>query len=95
MEGHTHNFKNIVDSIKDNSDVDCSKVDVQHLEQAGMEAINNLQDYIQNIEITSAQFDVDVLVEEASKLGMDFGDLSEYGFDLKNSKCGNKPCFSK
>ena len=76
MEGHRENLKSIVESIQDNTDVDCSQVDVEHLEKTGMEAINNLQEYIQNVDITKAQFDVDVLVEEASKLGMEFGELS-------------------
>ena len=76
MEGHRENLKSIVESIQDNTDVDCSQVDVQQLEKTGMEAINNLQEYIQNVDITKAQFDVDVLVEEASKLGIEFGELS-------------------
>ena len=76
MEGHRENLKSIVESIQDNTDIDCSQVDVEQLEKTGMEAINNLQEYIQNVDITKAQFDVDVLVEEASKLGMEFGELS-------------------
>lgn len=46
-----------------------------------------------NIDITKAQFNVDMMVDEASKLGVDFGDLSEYGFDVKSAKCGGNTCF--
>jgi len=42
MEGHRENLKSIIESIQDNTDVDCSQVDVQQLEKTGMEAINNL-----------------------------------------------------
>ena len=42
MEGHRENLKSIIESIQDNTDVDCSQIDVQHLEKTGMEAINNL-----------------------------------------------------
>jgi hypothetical protein len=47
-----------------------------------------MTDYLLNIDITKASFDIDLMHEEAQKLGLDFGDLSEYGFDIKSSKCG-------
>ena len=34
------------------------------------------------------------MYEEAQKLGLDIGDFEDYGFDLKGSKCGGKPCFN-
>lgn len=33
------------------------------------------------------------LYEEGRKLGLDAGDLGEYGFELKSPKCGGKSCF--
>ena len=48
-----------------------------------------------NIDITKASFDVDLMVEEAQKLGVDVGNLSEYGFDVKSAKCGGKTCLDK
>jgi len=35
------------------------------------------------------------LFDEAKKLGLDFGDLEEYGFDVKSVSCGGKTCFNK
>ena len=35
------------------------------------------------------------MVEEAQKLGIDVGNLAEYGFDVKSSKCGGKTCLDK
>ena len=45
--------------------------------------------------MTKAQFNVDMVFEEAQKLGLDFGDLEEYGFDVKSSKCGGQTCIRK
>lgn len=47
-----------------------------------------------NLDLTSMQFDAGALYEEAKKVGIDAGDLAEYGFDLKSSKCGGKTCFN-
>ena len=35
------------------------------------------------------------MVDEAKKLGVDFGDLTDYGFEYKSSACGGKTCFNK
>ena len=35
------------------------------------------------------------MLESAQKLGMDFGDLEEYGLDVRSSNCGGKTCFNK
>ena len=35
------------------------------------------------------------MYEEAQKIGLDVGDLEDYGFDLKGSKCGGSPCLDK
>jgi len=36
---------------------------------------NDLNDYVLNVDISTAQFDIDLIVEEADKLGINFGDL--------------------
>ena len=41
-------------------------------------------DFVTNIAIDANQFDLEKLYGEAQKLGLDLGDLEEYGFDLKN-----------
>ena len=41
-------------------------------------------DFVTNIAIEANQFDLEKLYDEAQKLGLDLGDLEEYGFDLKN-----------
>jgi len=35
------------------------------------------------------------MLEQALKLGLDFGDLTEYGFDFKGAKCGKQTCLKK
>ena len=45
-----------------------------------------------NVDVMSAQFDASKLFEDAQKLGLDIGDLQEYGFDLKGSKCSTNNC---
>lgn len=56
---------------------------------------NDLTDYVLNVDMTTAQFDIDLIVEEASKLGVDFGDLQDYGFEYKSDSCGGKTCLRK
>ena len=65
------------------------------MEDVGRQMANDLSDYIMNVDITSAQFDTDLIVEEAGKLGIDFGDLQDYGFDSKNISCGGSKCLRK
>ena len=72
----------------------CDQVDVQALEDAGKNIASNIQNYIVNVDLTKAQFDVDLLFEEAGRLGMDFGDLQEYGFETNGPNC-NGTCISK
>ena len=45
--------------------------------------------------MTNTQFEVDTLLEQAEKLGMDFGDLEEYGLDVKSGACGGKTCLDR
>jgi hypothetical protein len=47
-----------------------------------------------NIDITESQFDIEGLYSEAKKIGLDAGDLAEYGFDFKSAKCNGKTCFN-
>ena len=65
------------------------------MEQVGQNLAANVQEYIVNIDLSQAQFNADLLFEEANKLGMDFGDLQEYGFDTKSSNCGGNACINK
>ena len=50
---------------------------------------------MQNIDLSTSQFDIDLLYDEAKKLGLDFGDLEEYGFDVKSVRCGGKTCINR
>ena len=57
---------------------------------------NNMQDYLVNVDLSRSQFDVDKLFEEAGRLGMDFGDLQDYGIEVNSSKCGKAmACITK
>ena len=56
---------------------------------------NDLSDYVMNVDMSVAQFDIDLIVEEAQKLGVDFGDLQDYGFEYKSLSCGGKTCIRK
>ena len=55
--------------------------------------MNNMKDYVLNVDVTKAQFDIDIMVDEAQKLGLDLGDLKEYGFNSK--ACSGKNCLNK
>ena len=55
----------------------------------------DISNYLVNLDLSSAQFDMDLMLEQADKLGMDLGDLQEYGLDYKSAKCGGKTCFDK
>lgn len=61
----------------------------------GSQIANKVTDYILNVDVTNASFDLEVFFEESKKLGLDFGDLEEYGFDVKSASCGGKACFDK
>ena len=58
-------------SNQESEAVDCSTVDVRTLEEIS----DNLTSYLVNIDVTNTQFDVDLMLEQANKLGLDFGDL--------------------
>ena len=45
--------------------------------------------------MSEAQFDADAMFDQARKLGIDFSDLTEFGFDVKSVKCGGKTCINK
>ena len=69
---------------------------MQALENVSVNLATNVQDYLVNVDISKAQFNVDMLFEEAGRLGMDFGDLQEYGVEVKRSVCGSaKACITK
>ena len=42
--------------------------------------------------MTSTQFDVEKIYEQAQSIGVDLEDLAEYGLDMKGSRCGGSPC---
>ena len=60
----------------------CDQVDLVELEYHSSRIANNLvEDYIQNVDLSKAQYNLDLLFEEAGRLGMDFGDLQQYGLE--------------
>lgn len=86
-------FKQILEEINEGSqEVDCQDVNVEDLEQVGLNVLANIQDIALNVDLNDAQYSIHKLYEEGRKLGLDAGDLSEYGFELKSSKCGGKSC---
>ena len=64
MENHQQKIQQVLDQFR-NSDVDCSEVNVDELEQMGSNIANQMTDYLLNIDITKASFDVDLMHEEA------------------------------
>lgn len=78
----------------------CDQVDIQELEDMGKQIASKVHHYVSNIDVdqmvnldlSSAQFDPELLLEEAKKIGLDFGELEDYGFTGKNcgSVCPNK-----
>ena len=58
----------------------------------GQQIAETFQDYVMNINVLEAQFDPALMLDEANKLGLDFGDLKDYGYDPKNSKCAQNAC---
>ena len=83
----------MLENLPGQSEIDCEQVDIDQIEQAGSAIINNIQDMVLNVDLRHAQFDVDKFYEEAKKIGIDIGDLSDYGFDPNSSSCGGKTCF--
>ena len=74
--------------------IDCSQVDVKEIEQMGIDVFKNVENFVMNIDITNVQFDPHQMYEEAKKLGLDAGDLQEYGFEAKG-KCSNMSCLNR
>ena len=64
MENHQQKIQQVLDQFK-NSDVDCNEVNVDELEQMGSNIASQMTDYLLNIDITKASFDVDMMHEEA------------------------------
>ena len=87
-------FKQILEEINEGAqqEVDCQDVNVEELERIGLDVLANIQDIALNVDLNDAQYSIHKLYEEGRKLGLDAGDLSEYGFELKSSKCGGKSC---
>ena len=80
----------VMQSMTEEGDIDCSNY-VEQLEEAGQ----TIRNYLVNIDMTNTQCEVDTLLEQAEKLGMDFGDLEEYGLDVKSGACGGKTCLDR
>lgn len=74
--------------------IDCSQVDVEEIEQMGIELVKNVENFAMNIDISNIQFDPHQMYENAKKLGLDAGDLQEYGFEAKG-KCSNMSCLNR
>ena len=51
--------------------IDCQDVDIRQIEEIG----STISNYLVNVDLTEAQFDLDLMLDNANKLGMDFGDL--------------------
>jgi len=56
--------------------------------------VENVRDMVINFDLTNIQFEPEKMYEEAKKIGMDVGDLEDYGFDIKG-KCGNGICIDR
>lgn len=81
-------MENIIKNLKQN-DIDCDQVDIQEMERFGQQVAQNLQEMVLNIDLTEAQFDLNLLADEASKIGIKMEDFSE--FQCSGPKCfGNK-----
>ena len=72
----------------------CEEIDIQKFEEIGQHFAQNIEEFIVNIDMEKSQFDLGLLFEEAGRIGMDFGDLEEYGFDT-SSACANGACLNR
>lgn len=70
----------------------CQEVDILQLEDQAQGILENVQDLMVNIDLSSSQYNLSDLYTEAQKLGMDMADLTEYGFDERAMKCAGKSC---
>ena len=84
----------MAESVVPTQQFDCSEVDIQEVEQLTMHVAETVQNMAMNVDITNLQFDTHSLYEEAQKLGLDAGDLEDYGFEPKG-KCSNSACIDR
>ena len=84
----------MAESVVPTKQFECSEVDIQEIEQIGVQVAETVQTMALNVDITNLQFDTYSLYEEAQKLGLDAGDLEDYGFEPKG-KCSNSACVDK
>ena len=74
--------------------IDCADVDIQQIEEVGVQVADAVQSMVMNVDITSLQFDAHSLYEQAQRLGLDAGELEDYGFE-KKGKCSNVACIDR
>ena len=75
--------------------MNCDDVDIQEIEQAGINIYNKISEKITDLSIENAQYDLESIYTEAQKIGIDVGDMVEYGFEKGKGKCGANVCFNK
>ena len=84
----------MAETVAPTQHIDCSEVDVVEIEQIGVQMAQTVTSMAMNVDITNLQFDTYQQYEEAQKLGLDAGDLEDYGFEPKG-KCSNAACIDK
>ena len=65
---------------------------MEKLEEVGLSFLSDVKDIVTNIDLDDAQYNILKLYEAGRALGLDAGDLADYGFEVKSSKCGGKSC---
>ena len=83
--------ENITAVIGEDQNAQCTPVDVQQMEHLSLA----VQQMVVNFDISNMQFDAEKMYQEAQKVGLDIGDLEDYGFDISGANCGGMPCFNK
>jgi len=48
-----------------------------------------------NLDLSNAQYNLESIYTQAQKIGIDVGDMIEYGFESKSGSCGQKYCIDK
>ena len=48
-----------------------------------------------NLDLSNAQYNLELIYTEAQKIGIDVGEVIEYGFESKSHSCGHKYCIDK
>ena len=51
--------------MEETPDVDCNQVDIQQMEQSGLDVIEAVNDFVMNIDVTDVQFDLTKLYDNA------------------------------